>query len=206
MEARKITVIESSKQSKKVIMSEATTLGELKADFMANGIDCTNMDFYEGISKTELKSDSSILPTNVPYKGTTTNELVFMLTTTNKKIASGALSRKGLYEVIKNNNLKDSVKEKIGKPYTNCSTDELKEAVADYITENAVNSAPEIMENAPKSVATFTFSSLCDAIETLKAIVQGLEALSESKKCTAAKEDECPYTEEELAEMFNNID
>ena len=78
MEARKITVIESSKQSKKVILSEATTLGELKADFMANGIDCTNMDFYEGISKTELKSDSSILPTNVPYKGTTTNELPLM--------------------------------------------------------------------------------------------------------------------------------
>ena len=206
MEARKITVIESSKQSKKVILSEATTLGELKADFIANGIDCTNMDFYEGISKTELKSDSSILPTNVPYKGTTTNELVFMLTTTNKKIASGALSRKGLYEVIKNNNLKDSVKEKIGKPYTNCSTDELKEVVADYITENAVNSASEITENAPKSKTAFTFSSLCDAIETLKAIIQGLEALSESKKCATTKEDECPYTEEELAEMFNNID
>lgn len=90
MDARKITIVSTTNaQTKKVIMSAATTLGELKADLRTAGIDYENMDFFEGLSKTKLIKDSSLLPKDIPYKGTVTNELVFMLTTSRKKIESG---------------------------------------------------------------------------------------------------------------------
>lgn len=89
MESRKITIVSTKNQTKKVIMSSATTLAELKADLRQNGIDYQDMTFFEGTSKVELKTDNSIIPHDVPWKGTTTNELVFMLTNTNKKIKSG---------------------------------------------------------------------------------------------------------------------
>lgn len=89
METRKITIVSTKDQSKKVIMSSATTLAELKSDLRQNGIDYAGMTFFEGTSKTELKNDASVLPHDVPWKDTVTNELVFMLTNTNKKIKSG---------------------------------------------------------------------------------------------------------------------
>lgn len=89
MENRKIIIVSTRTQKKSVIMSAATTLAELKSDLRANGIDYEDMTFYEGLSKVELKDDASMLPHDVPYKDKVTNELVFMLTTANKKIKSG---------------------------------------------------------------------------------------------------------------------
>ena len=126
MEARKITVVETRNQSKKVIMSAATTLAELKRDFDANGIDYTDMAFYEGVSHTELKTDESVLPHDVPYRGTITNELVFMLTTANKKIKSGAMTRKEIIAAIKEKELQQVVKDTFGKNFTNCTTSDLE--------------------------------------------------------------------------------
>ena len=102
MQSRKITVVQTKNQKKSVIMSAATTLAELKNDLRANGIDYDGMTFFEGTSKIELKNDASVLPHDVPYKGTVTNELVFMLTNTNKKIRSGAatMSRAEAYSTI----------------------------------------------------------------------------------------------------------
>lgn len=126
MQSRKITVVETRNQSKKVIMSAATTLAELKRDFDANGIDYTDMAFYEGVSHTELKTDESVLPHDVPYRGTTTNELVFMLTTANKKIKSGAMTRKEVIAAIKEKGLQQTVKDMLGKNFTNCTTSDLE--------------------------------------------------------------------------------
>lgn len=125
MEARKITIVSTKKQSKKVIMSSAETLSELKADLRQNGIEYDGMTFYEGTAKVELKDDSSWLPRDVQYKGTTTNELVFMLTNTNKKIKSGALSRAEIYAKIKEMGLQNKCVEVYGKNYTVCKTTEL---------------------------------------------------------------------------------
>lgn len=127
MESRKITIVETKRQKKSVIMSAATTLGELKADLSINGIDYNGMTFYEGTSKTELKTDSSILPHDVPYKGQVTNELVFMLTNTNKKIKSGAvaMSRAEAYSAIKSMGLQSACVEKFGKNFTMCKTADL---------------------------------------------------------------------------------
>ena len=127
MEARKITVVQTKNQKKSVIMSVATTLAELKSDLRANGIDYDGMTFFEGISKIELKNDASVLPHDVPYKGTITNELVFMLTNTNKKIRSGAvaMSRAEAYSAIKSMGLQDACVKKFGKNFTMCKTADL---------------------------------------------------------------------------------
>ena len=127
MESRKITIVQTKNQRKSVIMSAATTLAELKSDLRANNIDYNNMTFFEGTSKVELKNDASVLPHDVPYKGTITNELVFMLTNTNKKIRSGAtnMSRMEAYNAIKSMGLQDACVKKFGKNFTMCKTADL---------------------------------------------------------------------------------
>ena len=126
MEARKITVVSTRNQKKSVIMSAATTLAELKADLRQNGIDYDGMTFYEGTSKVELKDDASVLPHDVPYKGQLTNELVFMLTNTNKKIRSGAdMSRADAYAAIKAKGLQEECVKRFGKNFTMCKTADL---------------------------------------------------------------------------------
>lgn len=130
MEARKILFVLSNSLNQKSIMSEAETLGALKADMRRAGISYDGMTFYEGRTRTEMKDDASVLPVNVPVpaKGTTpattTNDLVFMLTTANKKIKSGALSpeRKNALEEIKAKGLGAAVTAKFGKNATQCKT------------------------------------------------------------------------------------
>ena len=148
MEARKITVVQTKNQKKSVIMSAATTLAELKSDLRANGIDYDGMTFFEGTSKVELKNDASVLPHDVPYKGIVTNELVFMLTNTNKKIRSGAvaMSRTEAYSAIKSMGLQDACVKKFGKNFTMCKT-------ADLIALVQSNSAAKPAPAAPKAEA-----------------------------------------------------
>lgn len=146
MEARKITVVQTKNQKKSVIMSAATTLGELKADLRSNGIDYDGMTFFEGTSKIELKNDASVLPHDVPYKGTVTNELVFMLTNTNKKIRSGAaaMSRAEAYNAIKSMGLQDACVKKFGKNFTMCKTADLIALIQS--NNSAANSAPLLLK------------------------------------------------------------
>lgn len=89
MERRKITIVSTKFQGKRVVETDATTLRELKVALDSEGIDYTDSIFFEGLSRTELVDDSSQLPTNVIYKGNHTNELVFMLTNVDKKNSSG---------------------------------------------------------------------------------------------------------------------
>ena len=152
METRKITVVSTRNQKKSVIMSAATTLAELKADLRQNGIDYDGMTFYEGTSKTELKTNESVLPHDVPYKGTTTNELVFMLTNTNKKIRSGAMSRAEAYAAIKANNLQAECVKKFGKNFTMCKTADLISLVEKAGKKAAPASAPKAEKPAPTPV------------------------------------------------------
>lgn len=148
MDVRKITVVQTKNQKKSVIMSAATTLAELKSDLRANGIDYEGMTFFEGTSKVELKNDASVLPHDVPWKGTTTNELVFMLTNTNKKIRSGAvaMSRAEAYNAIKSMGLQDACVKKFGKNFTMCKT-------ADLIALVQSNGASKPAPAAPKAEA-----------------------------------------------------
>ena len=143
MQERKITVVSTRNQKKSVIMSAATTLAELKADLRQNGIDYEGMTFSEGTSKVELKDDNSVLPHDVPYKGQTTNELVFMLTNTNKKIRSGAaMSRADVYAAIKAKGLQGECVKRFGKNFTMCKTADLITLVYEKSASKPAPAAP----------------------------------------------------------------
>lgn len=122
---REILIANTKTQKRSKITTSATTLGELKADLQAAGIDYSNMTFTEGISKTQLLNDATQLPQNVMYKGQPTNNLVILLTNTKKNISSGTMTRKEAYQAIKDNNLQDAVKKKFGRNFTQVPTSDL---------------------------------------------------------------------------------
>ena len=156
METRKITVVQTKNQKKSVIMSAATTLAELKSDLRANGIDYDGMTFFEGTSKVELKNDASVLPHDVPYKGTVTNELVFMLTNTNKKIRSGAatMSRAEAYSTIKSMGLQNACVKKFGKNFTMCKTIDLIALIQSNGVAKPASVAPKAEAKKEEKVET----------------------------------------------------
>jgi len=135
METRKITIANTRDQKKSVVMSAATNLGELKRDLDAAGINYSDMEFIEALTKTQLKDDSSPLPHDVPYNHTTTNELVFLLTIPNRKIKSGG-NRDEVYKFINNApdsfELKEAIKNHFGRNYTMVTTMDLEDFVEDW--------------------------------------------------------------------------
>ena len=153
MESRKIIVLVEKTQRKYTFNSSATTVAELKEDLSLQGVSVpSTCIFKEARSKSTLTSPDSILPTNVPYKGATTNELVFMMSEGERKIKLGAMkSRKELYDYIKSHNLADAVKEKYGKNYTNVTTAELDTFVNVHSVKTSSTKAPV---KSPKKSAT----------------------------------------------------
>lgn len=126
MSTKKFTVIDTRTMQKKSFDSQATTVAELKADLHRLGITTDGMVIQEGLTKTELKADTALLPHDVPYKGGVTNNLVFRLTQAEKKIKSGAdMSRADAYAKVKELNLAETIAEKYGKNFTMCKTAQL---------------------------------------------------------------------------------
>ena len=234
METRKITIVSTKSQSKKVIMSSATTLAELKSDLRQNGIDYEGMSFFEGTSKVELKNDASVLPHDVPWKGTVTNELVFMLTNTNKKIRSGAMSRMEAYAEIKRLGLQDACLKKFGKNFTMCKTADL---IALVQSNSAAKPAPAPKAEAKKEetpvntpVAPTSNGDGCVDTASRAAISKLVEILEENGTiedyekeevldilgiavvtATATSEEykpksASPYSDDEIDDMFNDMD
>ena len=145
---REILIASTKTQKRSKITTSATTLGELKADLQAAGIDYSNMTFTEGISKTQLLNDATQLPQNVMYKGQPTNNLVILLTNTKKNISSGTMTRKEAYQAIKDNNLQDAVKEKFGRNFTQVPTSDLLV----FIAKNGVSEITKTLNEEPTEV------------------------------------------------------
>lgn len=233
MEARKITVVQTKNQKKSVIMSAAMTLAELKNDLKANGIDYSGMTFFEGTSKVELKNDASVLPHDVPYKGTITNELVFMLTNTNKKIRSGAvaMSRTEAYGAIKSMGLQDACVKKFGKNFTMCKTADLIALIqskpdapkAETEKEEKVEapaSAPVApMNNGGECVDTVARAAISKLVEILENngtiedcekeevldILGGAVAVSAAPSEEYKPKSASPYSDDEIDDMFEGM-
>lgn len=168
---RKITIITEDGSSRTVTFdSTAETLAELKNELNNKGISYTGKSFYEGISKTEIMTDESILPSNLPYKGSVTNDLVFMLTTPNKKINSGA-DRAELIKYIKDNNLQEEVKERYGKNYTNVKTDLLAELVEEYLSVG--NAKEETSESVDLEVISEKIEQAISILTEVKVMLTG---------------------------------
>lgn len=149
---REILIANTKTQKRSKITTSATTLGELKTDLRAAGIDFSGMTFTEGISKTQLLSDDTQLPQNVMYKGQPTNNLVILLTNTKKNIASGVLSRKEAYNLIKQNSLENAIKIEFGRNFTQVPTlDLIKFIGANVKKSEAPKTEPtEQPKNEPK--------------------------------------------------------
>lgn len=129
---RNVIVVSTNTQTRKDFKDvEVTTLADVKRLLDDAGIDYTNQAFYEGVSKAEYKSDDSIMPVNMPFKGSVTNDLVFQLSNASKKIASGAVNpkRQRCFDVIKKYNLYKAVKDEFGLIFTSVSTDKLEKFI-----------------------------------------------------------------------------
>lgn len=104
---RQITIYESARNGKITVFDdvECNTLGELKALLREKGIDYSDKEFVEGVTNTKLLSDDSRIPTNIPFKGQTTNDVFINILNKDTKIKSGVdyaeLSRSELLRVAK---------------------------------------------------------------------------------------------------------
>lgn len=176
---RKITVLVESTQSKHVLQSNATTLGELKDELRDKNISFNPDDvFKEGISKTVLTTDESILPSNIPWRGEVTNDLIFMITAPQKKIKSGVMTRLEVYAEVKRLKLQDIISKKVGKNFTQCSTAVLLTFIdeasknscktktpAPVAEEKKVKSNPnQIVKPTPEVIESVTFCALKELI------------------------------------------
>ena len=207
METRKITVIETKNSKKTIIETAATTLGELKRDFSAHGIDYSDMTFFEGLTKTELINNDSILPTNVMYKGEVTNNLTIMLTNSQKKIKSGALSettpRSVVYSHIQNMGLQTQCVTRYGRNYTQVPTASLI-ALINEANKNTEKKC-ECNNEAERLVNAFT--ALIDTLE-FNETISYLEA-NELREILGTPKSEPKdkeiYSQEELDDMFDFV-
>lgn len=224
METRKITIISTKNHSTKVINSAATTLGELKTDLDNAGIKYTDCTFFEGLTKTELKNNDTILPHDVPYKGTITNNLVFMITNASKKIKSGA-DRKSIIAEIKAKNLTEVVKNTYGKNYTNCKTEDL-EKILSMNNTSTPKEAP-VKKEVPNNFAIkttdlsnyITKAELREVIESLLEEMENAEvdyiedvnidniSIIGDVSSSNSKEEksDSPYSSNELDDMFKDM-
>ena len=222
METRKITIISTKNHSTKVINSAATTLGELKTDLDNAGIGYTDCTFFEGLTKTELKNNDAILPHDVPYKGTITNNLVFMITNASKKIKSGA-DRKSIIAEIKAKNLTEVVRKTYGKNYTNCKTEDLEKMLSMNSTSTP-KEAPAKKEVPNNSAIKTTDLSIYVTKAELREVIESL--LKETEKVgyvedididniaiigdvssnnSEEEKSDSPYSSNELDDMFKDM-
>lgn len=222
METRKITIVATREQKKYVIDSAATTLGELKADLDNVGINYDDMTFMEGLTRTEILSDDSILPHDVERvnreTGETfvTNELVFMLTNTAKKISSGVVcaDRKSCYSYIKEHGMQDAVQRTFGKNFTQVKTEDLILFIKNEasVVAPAQVTAPEHTECVDLK-ARKAIKMLCEALieydeYAFVEVFNEINGMSVEQRCLCtSKEDKCnsPYSDDEINSMFAGL-
>lgn len=198
MSTKKFTVIDTRTMKKKSFDSQATTVAELKADLHKLGITTDGMVIQEGLTKTELKADTALLPHDVPYKGGVTNNLVFRLTQAEKKIKSGAdMSRADAYAKVKELNLAETIAEKYGKNFTMCKTAQLVaeiERADGNVAEESVGS-----DDKAAQAITFLTSKLVDNGALSPA--EGTEVVNILGSTLTVEE----YSSEELDDMFEDM-
>ena len=223
METRKITIVATREQKKYVIDSAATTLGELKADLDNVGINYDDMTFMEGLTRTEILRDDSILPHDVERvnreTGETfvTNELVFMLTNTAKKISSGVVcaDRKSCYSYIKEHGMQDAVQRTFGKNFTQVKTEDLILFIKNEASASSVSTqvpAPEHTECVDLK-ARKAIKMLCEALfeydkYAFDEVSREINDMFAEQHCLCiSKEDKCnsPYSDDEINSMFADL-
>lgn len=181
------------------------------------------MTFHEGLSHTDMRDDNAVLPTNLPWKGQITNNLVFMLSEPRKKIRNGAVaSRSEAYIFIKKNNLGDAFAAKYNvKNYTNgktadliefCNTTSKKAAPAKKIVSTKKTAEKKVANQKPVNAAKPAAKPAGDNL-----LQNLLSVLIKKGIVTIVTKDEVQtgettpvtnvsFTDAECKEMFKGID
>lgn len=133
----KATIVNTVENTTKVVelTNAITDLAGLK-----HFLNIDEGQFFEGITHTDLTSDTQelpVLPDNKKERG-----YVFFVSPAQSKIKNGAYSRKECYAIIKDNNLGEAVKNKFGRNFTQVSTNDLNDFIASHTTEHVNNVAP----------------------------------------------------------------
>lgn len=208
MGTKKFTIVDTRTNKVTVIESIATTVGELKADLRANNIVPDGMAIQEGLTKTEFgDNDNTLLPHDVPYRGSTTNNLVFRITKKNKNIESG-MTRSEAYSKIKDLDLAEAIKDKYGKNYTIVKTEDLIAEVEkaegealSYFEDDTKEDTCCAQTNAVVSTLKQLIAELFDQdildYGKMKALLKMLEP--------ATKSDDGLYSSSELSDMFSDM-
>lgn len=204
---KKFTVVDTASNSVKTFETNAETVGELKQELNKLGISTVGMTIQEGITKTEYGSDDSVrLPHDVPYRGGTTNNLVFRVTAANKRIRSG-MDRAEAYQKVKELGLAEAIKEETGRNFTQVSTNDLEVFIVDAeeaLAEREARETPyERVDNTPSCPMRDAISLIAQALynagimdeETVHAlrVLSGLEIKPNTPSV------------EEIAEMFKDM-
>lgn len=230
METRKIVVVTTKSSKKLVLNTGVETLGELKRELDNKNFDYEGMEFTEGVSKTVLTRDDSVLPKELPFKGSITNDLAIFLTVPNKKIKSGVMSRTEVITAIKENHLTEECKKVYGKNFTTCKTVDLialldkkkKSAVSsEDVIGNAIhnkvanenteesNSALEERVNKLESTIKKMAQLLSDGLNTAsdgeypEDVISALDSIAngEDPDMSSDSDSESPFSEDELRAM-----
>lgn len=230
METRKIVVVTTKSSKKLVLNTGVETLGELKRELDNKNFDYEGMEFTEGVSKTVLTRDDSVLPKELPFKGSITNDLAIFLTVPNKKIKSGVMSRTEVITAIKENHLTEECKKVYGKNFTTCKTVDLialldkkkKSAVSsEDVIGNAIhnkvanentdesNSALEERVNKLESTIKKMAQLLSDGLNIASDgdypddVISALDSIAngEDPDMSPDSDSESPYSEDELRAM-----
>lgn len=203
---RVIMVADTKTQKKYKITTNASTLGELKQCLTANNINYSGMSFTEGITKTTLEDDNSLLPTNIPYKGTTTNNLVLLLTNTKKNIASG-MDRKEAYGLIKQYHLQDTVKSMYGRNFTQVPTSCLEEAINRHGNSSGTEAKEEVKEGEQKEEITGSVEEIKDCgVDLVSIIINLCEGLADKKALSSEDLETIAEALEEYATDLEDSD
>lgn len=214
MNPRKFTIIDNDTQRTSVFESSAETVAELKRDLIAHGFSVEGKTIQEGLTRIEFRSGDAVLPHDVPRNGTITNDLVFRLTKSEKNIKSGSMSRLEAYAKIKELNLGDTIKNKYGKNFTQCTTADLVAEVEKAVSKLTPEVASKKKEQKPSKKQGNTESIISD--NTTAAVVALTSALLDNGlisndqgtnianilgikiKCNVV------YSQAELDDMFEN--
>lgn len=201
---------------KKTFPSSATTVAELKADLVRNGIDVDNMAIQEALTKTLLTSDSQLLPHDVPYRGSTTSNLIFRLTLKEKHIKSGAYTRAQLLQIVDANpDLKAYIHSHTGYNYQSVATTILASEVSTYFASAAEAPVIPLAEDLPVLVqAIINVLDSAISIESVKASnildeVNRLKSkLGDSNSSNPAPEtpNAAGYTDSEIDNIISGLD
>lgn len=221
---RIITVYNTQDQKQTTFNSTAETVAELKRGFEVNNINYQDLDMIEGITKTKLLTDDTILPHNINYRGTITNDLIIYLTNSNKKIRSGAPTRQQLYAEL-TPAMKDYIKETYGKNFTKVPSDVLagviyeatgkafgadneeekeeennKDSLSDMSPESRITLAVVKLANMLYDRDILTTSEFDDIERTL-----GINIIDEESLKSTEPKVKSPYSETEINDIMEDL-